>query len=53
MQKPPAAGAGEVQIVLLTHEASEAAVGAAMSEITGLEGVYSDYALLRVEGFEN
>ena len=53
MQKPPAAGAGEVPIVLLTHEASEAALGAAMSEITGLEEVQADYALLRVEGFGN
>jgi homoserine dehydrogenase len=53
MQKPPAAGAGEVPIVLLTHEASEAALGAAMSEIIGLEEVQADYALLRVEGFGN
>ncbi|MDG2461145.1 MAG: homoserine dehydrogenase [Luminiphilus sp.] len=53
VQKPPATGADEVPIILLTHLASESAMKVAMKEIMLLEEVHSEYALLRVEAFEH
>ena len=52
IQKPPAPGSDKVPVVLLTHVASQSVMTGALNEITALEGVEADAALMRVEAFD-
>ena len=51
VQKAPESGHSEVQVVLLTHLAAESVITDAVEEITAIEEVRTDFALLRVETF--
>ncbi len=52
IQKPPPPGSDKVAIVLLTHVAPQSVMTGALNEITALEGVEADAALMRVEAFD-
>ena len=52
VQKAPESGHSEVPVVLLTHLAAESVITDAVEEITAIEEVRTDFALLRVETFE-
>ena len=52
IQKPPPPGSDKVAVVLLTHAAPQAVMTGALDEITALEGVEIDAALMRVEAFD-
>jgi len=52
IQKPPAPESDEVAVVLLTHVAPQSVMTGALNEITALEGVEADAALMRVEAFD-
>ena len=52
IQEPPPPGSDKVAIVLLTHVAPQSVTTGALNEITALEGVEADAALMRVEAFD-
>ena len=52
IQKPPPPGSDKVAVVLLTHVAPQSVMTGAVNEITSLEGVEADAALMRVEAFD-
>ena len=52
IQKPPPPGSDKVAVVLLTHVAPQSVMTGALNEITALEGVEADAALMRVEAFD-
>ena len=52
IEKPSALESEKVAVVLLTHVAPQSVMNAALNEITALEGVETDAALMRVEGFD-
>ena len=52
IQKPPAPGSDKVPVVLLTHVAPQSVMTGALNEITALEAVDADAALMRVEAFD-
>ena len=53
IQKPPAPESDKLAVVLLTHVAPQSVMSAALNEITALEGVEADAALMRVEAFDH
>ena len=53
IQEPPTSGSDKVPIVLLTHAAPQSVMTAALNDITALEGVEADAALMRVEAFDD
>ena len=52
IQKPPTSGSDKVPVMLLTHVAPQSVMTGALNEITALEGVQADAALMRVEAFD-
>jgi homoserine dehydrogenase len=52
IQKPSAPGSDKVPVVLLTHVAPQSVMIGALNEITALEEVDADAALMRVEAFD-
>ena len=52
IQKPPTPGSDKVPVVLLTHVAPQSVMTGALNEITALEEVDADAALMRVEAFD-
>ena len=52
IQKPPVPGSDKVPVVLLTHVAPQSVMTGALNEITALEEVDADAALMRVEAFD-
>ena len=52
IQKPPGPGSDKVPVVLLTHVAPQSVMTGALNEITALEEVDADAALMRVEAFD-
>jgi len=52
IQKPPAPGSHKVPVVLMTHVAPQSVMTDALNEITALEEVDADAALMRVEAFD-
>ena len=52
IQKPPGPGSDKVPVVLLTHVAPQSVMTGALNEITALDGVETDAALMRVEAFD-
>jgi homoserine dehydrogenase len=52
IQKPPVPGSDKAPVVLLTHVAPQSVMTGALNEITALEEVYADAALMRVEAFD-
>ena len=52
IQKPPAPESDKVSVVLLTRVAPQSVMIGALNEITALEAVDADAALMRVEAFD-
>ena len=52
IQKPPTSGSDKVPVMLSTHVAPQSVMTGALNEITALEGVQADAALMRVEAFD-
>jgi len=52
IQKPSAPGSDKVPVVLMTHVAPQSVMTGALNEITALEEVDTDTALMRVEAFD-
>ena len=52
IEKPSAPESEKVAVALLTHVASQSAMTGALNEITALDGVETDAALMRVEAFD-
>ena len=52
IEKPSAPESEKVAVALLTHVASQSAMTGALNEITALEEVDADAALMRVEAFD-
>ena len=51
IEKPSAPESDKVAVVLLTHVASQSVMTGVLNEITALDGVETDAALMRVEAF--
>ena len=52
IQKPPTSASDKVPVVFLTRVAPQSVMTGALNEITALEGVEADAALMRVEAFD-
>ena len=52
IEKPSAPESDKVAVVLLTHVASQSVMTGVLNEITALDGVETDAALMRVEAFD-
>ena len=52
IEKPSAPESEKVAVALLTHVASQSAMTGALNEITALDGVETDAAMMRVEAFD-